>query len=298
MLATFAPRIHAHMSSRIRQLLARHSSLRLNFSNSAYPAASFNFGPETVCYMHTDAANDPCNWCQITALGTFNPKTSGQIVLSTIKTVVEFPSGSTILIPSAVFKHGNVPIQPGESRQSFTQYCAGGLLRWVECGFRTLLDFGRRDPAGRKAFDASLKGRVDQCVQRFSTMQELVSNAAGAQDRAEGSVVGHTDGTVGVKVPGESDVRPPGCPTQFPHRTRLGGSLRFEQSSLWGVGSRGRAGGWGICAVCWEMRTWIARVDYLFIISWRSSNVERHGRNSVYCSLSHPPPYRLPSQDI
>lgn len=50
--------------------------------------------------------------------------------------VIEFPPGSTILIPSASLRHGNTAIQPGETRYSFTQYTAGGIFRWIEHGFR------------------------------------------------------------------------------------------------------------------------------------------------------------------
>jgi len=33
--------------------------------------------------------------------------------------------------------HSNTPIQDGETRYSFTQYCAGGLFRFIANGFRT-----------------------------------------------------------------------------------------------------------------------------------------------------------------
>lgn len=175
MLATYAPRAFVHMSDRLQRLLAHHPSLALNFTNSAYPAASFNFGPSTVCYSHTDAANDACNWCHITALGNFNPTTSGHIVIRNLKAIFEFPAGSSASIPSAIFEHGNTPIQPHETRQSFTQYCAGGLLRWVDCGFRTLGNYGLSDPAGKAAFDAALKARVDSGIQRFSPLESLLA---------------------------------------------------------------------------------------------------------------------------
>jgi hypothetical protein len=51
--------------------------------------------------------------------------------------VVEFPPGSTVLIPSAILSHSNVDINEGEKRYSFTQYASGGLFRWVENGFKS-----------------------------------------------------------------------------------------------------------------------------------------------------------------
>ena len=53
-----------------------------------------------------------------------------------LQLAIEFPPGSTILIPSAVLHHSNIPIQKGEERYSFTQYTAGGLFRWVDHGFQ------------------------------------------------------------------------------------------------------------------------------------------------------------------
>ena len=63
------------------------------------------------------------------------------MVLWDLKLVIEFPPGSTILIPSATLRHSNVAIQPGEKRFSFTQYTAGGLFRWVDHGFQSTEDY-------------------------------------------------------------------------------------------------------------------------------------------------------------
>ncbi|KAI0323290.1 hypothetical protein GY45DRAFT_1349836 [Cubamyces sp. BRFM 1775] len=191
MLATYAPRVYANMRQNIDDLLKHHPNLRLNFPNSAYPAASFNFGPATECYPHLDAANEACNWCHITALGSFNAKTGGHAVLHDLKLVIEFPSGSSILIPSALFKHGNTPIQPGEHRRSFTQYCAGGLLRWVRCGFRTVREYAKVDAEGKAAYEAEMNVRVEECVARWTTLEELhLEDTAGLDE-----VVGSEDAT-------------------------------------------------------------------------------------------------------
>ncbi|KIJ65753.1 hypothetical protein HYDPIDRAFT_64722, partial [Hydnomerulius pinastri MD-312] len=85
---------------------------------------------------HLDSANVSHGWCSIWAGGKFDPKKGGHMVLFDLKLVVEFPSGSTVLIPSSTVSHGNVPIADGETQVSFTQYCAGGLIRWVQHGFR------------------------------------------------------------------------------------------------------------------------------------------------------------------
>lgn len=88
--------------------------------------------------------------------------------------VIEFPPGSTILVPSAAIAHSNVPIQRGEQRYSFTQYSAGGLFRWVDHGFQTEEQFRASLPA--EVLEKELKKQNDQLamgLSLFSTLKEL-----------------------------------------------------------------------------------------------------------------------------
>jgi hypothetical protein len=70
-------------------------------------------------------------------LGNFDPDYGGHLILWDLGLVIRFPPGSTILIPSALIRHSNVPIRAHEQRGSFVQYTAGGLFRWVQNGFKT-----------------------------------------------------------------------------------------------------------------------------------------------------------------
>ncbi|RDX39967.1 hypothetical protein OH76DRAFT_1366929, partial [Lentinus brumalis] len=176
MLATYAPRVHLKMKRRLRLLYERYPTLKLNFDNSIYPAAHFNFGPNSVCFEHTDFANDPVNWCHITALGRYDPTQGGHIILLDLRLAVEFPPGASCFIPSGVARHANVAIRPGEMRQAFTQYCAGGLLRWVDAGFQSLKEFGQRDPQGRAIFDAELDEKTLASVKYFSRWDQLLED--------------------------------------------------------------------------------------------------------------------------
>ncbi len=100
-----------------------------------YPCRSINFGPQTATFPHYDVANLSHSWCSITALGTFDAKKGGQLALWELGLYVDFPAGTTALIPSSVLCHSNTPIQAHEERYSIVQYAAGGLFRWVENGF-------------------------------------------------------------------------------------------------------------------------------------------------------------------
>lgn len=133
--------MHKHYGEQLQKLLDHDSNLERNFKNSVFAACAWNFGPKTVCYPHKDHANVPYGWCAITALGQFDPKKGGHLVLWDLGLVIEFPAGSTILVPSSVIEHSNTRIQPGEKRLSFTQYTAGATFQWVDHGFQKVDDY-------------------------------------------------------------------------------------------------------------------------------------------------------------
>ena len=134
--ATWAPRLFNHYLVHVTSLFDWYGTrLRRNYA-TVFTCSTFNFGPSTVSFKHKDPGNLSYGWCAITALGPFDPKRGGHLVLWDLQLVIEFPPGSTILIPSAALHHSNTPIQKGEERYSFTQYTAGGLFRWVDHGFQ------------------------------------------------------------------------------------------------------------------------------------------------------------------
>ncbi|KAK0435336.1 uncharacterized protein EV420DRAFT_1653282 [Desarmillaria tabescens] len=103
-------------------------SLILNFANSIFCACTFNFGPKTATFEHTDSGNLPFGWCSVTALGRFNPKQGGHLILWDLKLVIEFPPGSTILFPSAILRHSNTPIRLWGNKVLIHAVYVGGVV--------------------------------------------------------------------------------------------------------------------------------------------------------------------------
>jgi hypothetical protein len=132
---TWAPDLHRYYAETIEALLSHDPSLKLNFRKSVFACASVNLGPRTVCFRHVDSANLPNGWCAITALGNFDHRKGGHLILWELGLIIEFPPGATILIPSACVSHSNISIGKDETRYSFTQYTAGSIFRWVEHRF-------------------------------------------------------------------------------------------------------------------------------------------------------------------
>ena len=168
--AYYFPKIYSYYSKNLRKLFSRYPHLRHTFMNSIFPACTFNMGPKTVSVEHADTGNLASGGCPVTSGGNYDPKLGGHMVLFSLGIVVEFPPGSTIIIPSSTLSHGNTAIQPEETRVSFTQYCAGGLHHWVECGYQSI-----RSCTGKiKEKMASEAGlRWLEAVNRFSKVDEL-----------------------------------------------------------------------------------------------------------------------------
>jgi len=165
-----------HYAVELGKLFDSNYTLRRNFKNSPWPAATFNFGPWTITFPHTDPGNLAFGWCAITALGKFDFRRGGQIILWDLGLVIDFPPGSTILIPSAVVRHSNTVIQASETRYSFTQYAAGGLFRWVKNGFCSDKTFvAKATEKQMKQREAARERRWKDGVCLFSKLSELAT---------------------------------------------------------------------------------------------------------------------------
>jgi hypothetical protein len=90
-----------------------------------------------------------------------------------LKKIIQFPPGSTILLPSASLRHGNLPVRPHETRLSFTQYAAGGLFRWVKYGFRTAVTLKVEDKEEMQRLDEEHELRWEEGLGMFSKLDEL-----------------------------------------------------------------------------------------------------------------------------
>ena len=168
----WAPRLYDYYRKTMK-LVEEKTSERRNFASSVFACASVNFGPQVRCFRHRDSLNLPFGWCSIQALGDFDPKKGGHLILWEAKLIVEFCHGSTVLIPSATVTHSNVGVRHYETRCSFTQYTAGGVFRWVDNGFQTEASLRASDPLKYAAMQEMKKTRWQGGLGLYSTAHEL-----------------------------------------------------------------------------------------------------------------------------
>ncbi|KAF9067442.1 hypothetical protein BDP27DRAFT_1225772, partial [Rhodocollybia butyracea] len=137
----YAYQCYAYSKSTLDKLFTWNTNLHRTFKSSAWAACTINFGPFAFTYPHVNSANLCFGWCSITALGNFDPKLGGHLILWDLGLFIRFSPGSTILIPLALLVHSNIPVAPGEERYSFVQYSSTGIFCWVENGFQSNVDF-------------------------------------------------------------------------------------------------------------------------------------------------------------
>ncbi|KAJ3768783.1 hypothetical protein FB446DRAFT_649854 [Lentinula raphanica] len=166
----WAPKLHAlymDYTDRLGKLLP---NMTRNFPSSVFSCCTINFGPRTTTVEHLDHKNYIYGWCAITALGSFDHRLGGHLVLWDLKQVIEFPPGWTMLIPSAYLRHSNTSLRPGDTRFSLTQYTAGGLFRVVD-------DEGtsrkKMKPDERRSAEQQQRDRITEDLNCYSTLEEL-----------------------------------------------------------------------------------------------------------------------------
>ncbi|KAJ7457108.1 hypothetical protein FB451DRAFT_1183613 [Mycena latifolia] len=75
-LATYAPKVYRYKSSTLKGVFEHHPHLKHNFSNSIFPAATFNCG-HAITFDHRDYHNLSHGFCGITCGGRFDSTLGG-----------------------------------------------------------------------------------------------------------------------------------------------------------------------------------------------------------------------------
>ncbi|KAJ6476549.1 hypothetical protein C8R47DRAFT_985448, partial [Mycena vitilis] len=158
LFVNWAPNLFDFYTVYTQDFYKTYKHFRRPFLNSVFSACTFNLGPYTCALGH---------------------RKGGHLILWDCKLILEFPPGTTILIPSAAIFHSNIPISKGEHRYSFTQYTAGGIFRWVDHGYQTEEEYwDSLSAADRKVERANGLERASQGVNLFSTLAELRAMAS------------------------------------------------------------------------------------------------------------------------
>ncbi|KAF8224204.1 hypothetical protein L208DRAFT_1312954, partial [Tricholoma matsutake] len=176
--AAWFPKLYKYYHETLGALSEQDEGLKCLFLDSIWAAISFNFSPATWCYQHMDWGNLTFGVCIITNVGKFGSTCGSHLILWECGIVIKFPPGTSIIIPSAVISHSNLPTQPHKIQYSFIQYAASGLFQWVEHGFQKEESYTNGSSTAKcVAEEVHRAACKDFGLSLFSTMDELPAMA-------------------------------------------------------------------------------------------------------------------------
>ena len=133
---TWFPRLAKFYGDVASELFARNAILQTFFPGLQFCAAMLNLGERSASDWHVDSKNLAFGVCCIVAFGSFNHRTSAQIMLQEPKAIMELRRGDVFFCPSGSVTHRSAPIVGAGSRQVMVFYSAAGLFRWVNQGHK------------------------------------------------------------------------------------------------------------------------------------------------------------------
>ncbi|KAJ7867560.1 hypothetical protein B0H14DRAFT_3588678 [Mycena olivaceomarginata] len=159
MFFLIAPHLHAFYQTTMAKFYTSPTTPNMLSALKKFVFASImlNLGPRTVTFPHLDLVYHHRH---------------RHLILWDLKRVIEFPPGTSIAIPSAIFRHSNVSIATPESQASIVQYTGANIFRWVENDFYTDTQLSS---AGRRAARAHVKTRFQEGIKLWSTADEFTA---------------------------------------------------------------------------------------------------------------------------
>ncbi|KAK7001860.1 hypothetical protein R3P38DRAFT_2381067, partial [Favolaschia claudopus] len=124
---------------------------------SVFPAATMELGgPHFNIHDHRGDLRDmePAGWNILTALGKYSAFRGGHVIFWELGLVIQFPPGSSILLPAGLIHYSFVKVDDHETRFSMLQWAGAGVRRFLDNGGRLDMEFAAKatpnEHAGRE----------------------------------------------------------------------------------------------------------------------------------------------------
>jgi hypothetical protein len=184
-----APRLLAYVRHTKDVLMANDPTLRDNCTGGAFPAVEFFLGnDESPPTLHD--LDMMWSWRALTALGKYDARWGGELILWDEKKIFKFPPGATFLFPGRLIRYSFtqvrrssssevntthfIQVRSGEMRYSFGQYAQAGLFRYVENRFMSEANFEATAwKLQRKARDRLRDARMVKALGMYSLLNEI-----------------------------------------------------------------------------------------------------------------------------
>lgn len=152
------------MYSLYQELASRLAQDDLHMLAGPFASLCLNTGGRVATAEHRDHLNLLPGLCGIFPSGKFNSRRGGHLVLVEAKIVVELAEGDVFLFPSAIFTHYNIPLQPGDCRNSLACWSGGSLFLWAKLGGRPKTELSAKE---RKEFEFGKEEMLDLLYKNF-----------------------------------------------------------------------------------------------------------------------------------
>ncbi|KAJ7076954.1 hypothetical protein C8R43DRAFT_910584, partial [Mycena crocata] len=116
---------------------------------------------------HLDETDMLEGWRVITALGNYDSRFGGDLVMWDEKKILRFPPGSSFLVPAARMRYSFTAVGEGETHFLMSQHMHAGLHRFVVNGFAHEGGKKKEDSAATAARLASLHSTTSESDQQF-----------------------------------------------------------------------------------------------------------------------------------
>ncbi|KAJ7838430.1 hypothetical protein B0H13DRAFT_1650755, partial [Mycena leptocephala] len=169
----FAPRLYTHVEDTKSRVLGHDWTLRDNYPPGAFHASEWFLGADESP-PRLDDLDMLWSWRALTALGRYNARWGGELILWEEKKVIKFPPGATFLFPAAFTRYSFTQVRAGETQYAFSQYSHSGPFRYVENGFRCEANFETQAwKATREAREKMKDDRMAKALGMYSSLDEL-----------------------------------------------------------------------------------------------------------------------------
>ncbi|KAJ7916472.1 hypothetical protein B0H13DRAFT_1609353, partial [Mycena leptocephala] len=168
------PRLLAYVRHTKDVLMANDPTLRDNCTGGAFPAVEFFLGSdESPPTLHD--LDMMWSWRALTALGEYNARWGGELILWDEKKIFKFPPGATFLFPGRLIRYSFTQVRCSfSSEYSFGQYAHAGLFRYVENGFMSEANFEATAwKLQREARDRMRDARMVKALGMYSLLNEI-----------------------------------------------------------------------------------------------------------------------------
>ncbi|KAJ7477124.1 hypothetical protein B0H11DRAFT_1726692 [Mycena galericulata] len=128
----------------------------LNFSRRNYEAAFYALEVLTIC-------------------GTYNFKERGHLIFWEDDAIIPLRPGTTVAFPGGTKRYLFVDVAHNEKRYIFRQFCHAGILRWVEKGFRSDVEFeATASHAEMAAWNARRAARGEKSIKLYGKLKDII----------------------------------------------------------------------------------------------------------------------------